>query len=147
MSHFNVFMTGEDVEDQLAPFQENNMGDCPPEYLSFCDCHDECVERWKDADQNGVPFRERFRTFDLFVREFFGYVRNHDTGRYGYFHNPDAKWDWYEIGGRWSGRLMIRQEAADGYQPVRPSRDGRLLVDAPRQPWPARTVASIPIRL
>lgn len=28
----------------------------------------------------------------------------------GYWYNPDAKWDWYQIGGRWYGHL----EATDG---------------------------------
>ncbi|GBQ91185.1 hypothetical protein AA23498_1109 [Acetobacter nitrogenifigens DSM 23921 = NBRC 105050] len=133
MSHFNVFVTGEDIEEQLAPFQENNMGDCPPEYLTFCDCHDECVARWEEVDQNGVPHKERFRTFDRFVREFFGYRRHRDTGHYGYFENPDAKWDWYEIGGRWSGELMIRQEAAPDYQAIHRSPEGRILVDEARR--------------
>lgn len=26
-------------------------------------------------------------------------------------YNPQAKWDWYEIGGRWQGRLKIREAA------------------------------------
>lgn len=25
----------------------------------------------------------------------------------GYWHNPNAKWDWYEIGGRWRGMLRL----------------------------------------
>ncbi|MBB2169654.1 hypothetical protein HLH36_15075 [Gluconacetobacter aggeris] len=133
MSHFSVFVTSDDVEEQLAPFQENNMGDCPPEYLAFCDCHDECEARWEEVDQNGVPNKERFRTFDRFVREFFGYRRNHDTGRYGYFENPNAKWDWYVIGGRWAGELMIHEDVAAEYQLVRQSPRGRILVNEARR--------------
>ena len=40
MSHFAVAVishTPEEVESLLAPYQENNMGDCPSEYLEFVD--------------------------------------------------------------------------------------------------------------
>ncbi|MFI6029498.1 hypothetical protein [Amycolatopsis magusensis] len=29
-------------------------------------------------------------------------------------HKPNAKWDWYQIGGRWSGELRLRSDAAEG---------------------------------
>lgn len=130
MSHFNVFVTGDDVEEQLAPFQENNMGTCPPEYLTFHDMHDDCVQQWEEGDRDGVPFKKRFATFAAFVDSEFGYERNHDTGRYGYTENSNAKWDWYQIGGRWSGRLMLRRDAEGGYDPIRRSDAGRAFVDS-----------------
>ena len=37
MSHFSLWVIGDDYESQLNPFQENNMGDCPAEYLVFDD--------------------------------------------------------------------------------------------------------------
>ena len=33
--HFAVLVIGEDVHEALAPFQENNMEDCPKKYLEF----------------------------------------------------------------------------------------------------------------
>ena len=30
------------------------------------------------------------------------------TGRRGYWQNPNARWDWYAIGGRWGGMLRLR---------------------------------------
>ncbi|GJM78137.1 hypothetical protein HMSSN139_06330 [Paenibacillus sp. HMSSN-139] len=44
MSHFTVAVITESldkVEDLLAPYQENNMGDCPKEYLEFHDVEEE----------------------------------------------------------------------------------------------------------
>ena len=35
MSHFNVLAVGDGVDEQLAPHQENNMGDVPEKYLEF----------------------------------------------------------------------------------------------------------------
>ncbi|GAB3162106.1 hypothetical protein GCM10027258_80460 [Amycolatopsis stemonae] len=31
-----------------------------------------------------------------------------------WWYNPNAKWDWYQIGGRWSDELQLRTDAADG---------------------------------
>ena len=35
-------------------------------------------------------------------------------------YNPDSKWDWYEIGGRWSGMLLIKTSVLKeaGYKQV-----------------------------
>jgi hypothetical protein len=30
-----------------------------------------------------------------------------------WWYNPKAKWDWYQIGGRWSGELQLRADAAE----------------------------------
>jgi hypothetical protein len=35
MTHFCVLVVGQDPAKELAPFQENNMGTCPPEYLAW----------------------------------------------------------------------------------------------------------------
>lgn len=40
MSHFSVMVicdTVEELETMLAPYQENNMGDCPKQFLEFND--------------------------------------------------------------------------------------------------------------
>lgn len=68
MSHFTVMVIGENPEQQLAPFQENNMGDCPKQYLEYI----------KDDDGTG------------------------------YYENPNAKWDWYLLGGRWTGSIKLK---------------------------------------
>lgn len=74
MSHFAVAVfchtdDGAELERLLAPYQENNMGDCPKEYLAFVEDED-C-----DVDE--------------------------ETGKRGYWENPNAKWDWWQIGGRY----------------------------------------------
>lgn len=81
MSHFAVAVFTEsgdysEVVKLLAPFQENNMGDCPKEYLKFIEDED----------------------FDV----------DEETGKHGYWENPNAKWDWYSIGGRAHGLLIAK---------------------------------------
>lgn len=214
MSHFTVLVVGkipEDVEDQLAPYQENNMGDCPEEFLQFEDkedylkeqyntgkcnefsCASSCswgqsiskenfdiISKGKVGDKivltitkspglglgyfranehyhcyNGsinkcptehvwvkvnkiietthpdpnvcfdgkievelvenpkkVPFKKLYKTFDEFCKKWEGYSeRDKKTGRYGYWHNPNSKWDYYQIGGRWAGYFKLKNGA------------------------------------
>jgi len=152
MSHFTVLVVGGDVKKMLAPFQENNMGDCPKEYLDFDDEEDEYRKQYEEEDIEMVrcpdgslvyTFDERFRvsgfgigtgthhipeecgyervqvkytdkykTFEEFMADFCGYKeRDPEKGRYGHWENPNAKWDWYEVGGRWTGFFKLKDGA------------------------------------
>jgi hypothetical protein len=152
MSHFVVLVIGNDPEAALAPFQENNMGDCPAQYLKFHDSEDEYLKRYNEETRSmvrlpdgrlvskydrdfkvggsfgissddkyvfpdgsvhvEVPHKEQYATFEEFMNEYCGYEkRDEKTGRYGYWENPNKKWDWYQIGGRWSGLLRLKPGA------------------------------------
>lgn len=52
-----------------------------------------------------VPFKEIYPTFHEYAVEYEEY-KVHE-GRYGWWNNPNAKWDWYVLGGRWSGFFKI----------------------------------------
>ncbi len=161
MSHFTVLVIGDDVEGQLAPYQENNMRDCPEEYLEFNDVSEEFTEQWttKDLDLYVSPEGEKFLKYDSrfrvcssavgfsnrdeyvlperwthvvttpeesgywidddngnaftnYVADYHGYERNED-GKFGYWENPNAKWDWYVVGGRWNNFFKLK-EGCDG---------------------------------
>lgn len=66
MSHFCVVVFAKDEHEAvrlMAPYQENNMGDCPRQFLKF----------FEDDDCDFDP----------------------ETGKRGYWENPNAKWDYY----------------------------------------------------
>lgn len=107
MSHFTVMVIGENPEEQLAPYQENNMGDCPSEFLEFSDETESLTETW---DQLTDEERSEFKSISEFAKDE-GYDEH--EGKFGYFENPNAKWDWYVLGGRWSGFLKLK-EGAEG---------------------------------
>lgn len=50
------------------------------------------------------------------IMEHHGYTAD-DDGNLGYWHNPNDKWDWYSVGGRWTGLFMLK--------PGRNGRSGR----------------------
>lgn len=53
------------------------------------------------------PSKEKYPTMDKLAKEYFGYRKV--NGKYGYMSNPNAKWDWYSEGGRWSGYLTNKE--------------------------------------
>ena len=61
-----------------------------------------------DCTRMDVPLREVYKTFAAFATDYHGSKRDPETGRFGYHHNPDAKWDWWTIGGRWSGYFPVK---------------------------------------
>lgn len=44
-----------------------------------------------------------------FINDYHGYVLNKEKDAYGYYYNPNAKWDWFELGGRWSGMIKLKE--------------------------------------
>jgi len=198
MSHFSVLVIGNDVEEQLEPFQENNMESCPAEYLEFIDIQDEYQEKWdkneveisnwypdrdnisfsrdqwvklnkkevidiesykdnvflsiSNGDRLAVTYKLRgtkglskpvyasvskveqkenneysftltpiyppkrvkiqdvYKDFEEYCKLYHGSKVDSVKGRHGYWENPDAKWDWYEIGGRWTGFFKLVSE-------------------------------------
>lgn len=58
-----------------------------------------------------VPFTERYPTFGEYLEDYCGYQLDPEVGKHGYWQNPNAKWDWYQVGGRWTGELLLKEEA------------------------------------
>lgn len=102
MSHFAVLVVGDDWEEQLAPFQENNMGDCPNDYLEFNDCTEKVKEGFSNKDDKYV---KEYKTIEEYAEGYHRYSVH--EGKFGYWENPDAKWDWYMMGGRWAGYFKL----------------------------------------
>ena len=150
MSHFTVAVITpslDSLEDLLAPFQENNMGDCPEAYLEFINVEAEYKQRYEtdtaeyiELEEGDlvsahdpmfckpimggmistqeipmhlkrvqVPHNQVYSSFDEFMVQYMGYLSKDDkTDAWGYWENPNAKWDWWKIGGRWSNMLLLR---------------------------------------
>jgi len=80
MSHFTVLVkvdpetlescgkvVPEAVHKLLAPYQENNMGDCPAEFMEFVDIEDEYRELYTTED-----FSEKYAALTQRVRNILG---------------------------------------------------------------------------
>jgi len=56
-----------------------------------------------------VKYLEYLKTnnYEKLMNDWSGYSQNED-GNWGRYTNEDAKWDWYSVGGRWSGELKLK---------------------------------------
>lgn len=52
-----------------------------------------------------MPMNQIYKTFDKFMKDYGGHEKPDGRDRYGYYANPNAKWDWFVVGGRWMGCL------------------------------------------
>jgi len=63
----------------------------------------------EDCVEVEVPFTELYKTFEEFCEEYHSYEgRDEKHGRYGTYRNPNATWDWWSIGGRWTGFYPLK---------------------------------------
>jgi len=113
MSHFSCMVIGGEIEEQLAPYDESKRLDIPVitgevseedkqimigyykekgvEYPTFDELYAEKGENWN---------------CNLWVKRDDKWVKMSD-------YNPQSKWDWYKLGGRWSNFLKLK-EGAEG---------------------------------
>lgn len=157
MSHYTVAVIVDKLDENevakmLAPYQENNMGNCPREYLAFNSITEEYKKTYEEGtramiliDDNKlvseyddmfkkeiveeghcfptttyevpekyrkveIPYKLLYPTFDDFMKEYEGETKDEETNDYGYWENPNRKWDWYEIGGRWNRHLLVKED-------------------------------------
>jgi hypothetical protein len=122
MSHFSVLVIGDDVEGQLAPYHEFECTGINDEYVEDVDITEELLSKIDQGESL------------LGALEYYGIeggqvasedeVDRNGTHMYGFAvvqddklvravnrTNPRKKWDWYQIGGRWTGYFKLKQGA------------------------------------
>ena len=123
MSHFVVLVIGNNADKQLAPYNEDLRE-------VFNDQTESLLEKYNTSSAPVIPiadgkwqyvsvkeggtetrFNVMYPTFEAFCADWEDEKPNED-GRYGYMHNPNAKWDWYQVGGRWSGYFKAKPGTA-----------------------------------
>jgi len=96
MSHFAVLVIGNDSGKQLAPFQENNMGECLKKFMKFVVYVNDERQYFNSEEEAKLTLKNAFNPEET------------------YWENPNAKWDWYEIGGRWTGAFKLKPDRFGG---------------------------------
>jgi hypothetical protein len=111
MSHFTVLVIGDNVGDQLEKYSEDIQ---VPEYVTGKVTKKEMKEMIKSYNEDkpltiGTSDLTLEEEFELFYNE---HGEDWDGGECKKIdgvwqktstYNPDSKWDWYVVGGRWSG--------------------------------------------
>lgn len=134
MSHFCVVVIGPDHEGQLAAFDEN--AECPPYRSRVTKVKlSEMVKYFKKISKEGsdalylpkdfhkVKLSEAVLDFPLMStlwKEWSGAKLKKDSK--GYYvmstYNPQSKWDWYTVGGRWDGFFKNMDGSLSNQLPV-----------------------------
>jgi len=126
MSHFSVLVVGDNVEQQLAPYHEFECTGLDDQYIQDIDETEECREDYAKHGE-GKPFLEFIKDWhgskvvpfgqqpDLEGDHKYSYIlldEHGEVSKYVLRTNPNRKWDWYLIGGRWQGFFRLRPEYA-----------------------------------
>jgi hypothetical protein len=107
MSHFTVMIIGNDIEKALAPYNENMEIEPIKEIMSHEDIQ-RMAKYYKLITENETLLWDRYNELLPLMEDWDGkpgYIDD-DKNLYTYStYNPNSKWDWYQIGGRWEGML------------------------------------------
>ena len=127
MSHFTVLVVGEPLEELLQPYHEFECTGKLDRYVQDVP---------KDVGKLRAEYEDKreeyeYKTFEEFLEDYHGlhpckYGEELDfegEHKYGWFKmdesgnviaaadrtNPNAKWDWWQLGGRWTGFFKLKQ--------------------------------------
>ena len=110
MTHFTVLVIGNDVERQLAPYDENM--DVAPYREDVTP--DRIIQMRSHYLNQGRPITNDEMLHFLWESNWANQKLYKDEE--GYYemirYNPASKWDWYQIGGRWAGFFWLKEEHA-----------------------------------
>lgn len=56
------------------------------------------------------PIKRMWSSYEKFAEEYFSYEYDEEYGAYGYYCNPNAMWDWYQLGGRWPYEFLVKAD-------------------------------------
>ncbi len=108
MSHFTVLVLGPDVDTQLEKYDENEL---VPEYKRG-EVSQEEKDRILDYYQRNKNFVGTFEECYAQYGEDWdsNALKKDENGIWCEFstYNPDSKWDWFIVGGRWSGYFKMK---------------------------------------
>lgn len=125
MSHFSVIVIGENVEQQLAPYHEFECTGTNDQYVQDVDVTEELAAQIAD----GSSLEDALDYYGLADKIVASEAEVQKVGddcphKYGYAivqdgklikavnrSNPNKQWDWWVVGGRWSGFLRAKPEA------------------------------------
>lgn len=137
MSHFCVLVIGEDPESQLSKFDENLVMPRYVSYTKeqLIAKKREEIEEYKNGTytkflkdpvkyesecsneahinylKNEFPKKLKWTDEEIYL-DAIEFEEKEDIGKDGEIYstyNPNSKWDWYQLGGRYSGRLILKE--------------------------------------
>lgn len=109
MSHFAVMVIGTtDLDNALQPFHEYECTGIKDKYVVWVDETKKVQDEW-----DALPLKEKadYAGMAAFAEDYFGYEEREVDGvkQFGHETNPNRQWDWWVLGGRWTGFLKLKE--------------------------------------
>lgn len=104
MSHFTVAVFTDSttsVDELLAPYEEGTNDSMFLKWVPASESMEEITAKFNEKKDGSENLKQ-------FVKRWYGYDYNPAYRNFGYICNPNAKWDWYEVGGRCNNHLRIK---------------------------------------
>ncbi|HUS50552.1 MAG TPA: hypothetical protein VMZ91_10330 [Candidatus Paceibacterota bacterium] len=117
MSHFTLLVIGpeneEELEQIMEPFNELDLSQEEMRFDSRAEFNkkltiEEAEEEYQKFKNTGLTTAPTYENLDNYMDKYNGYSLNPEKTHYGYYSNPNAKWDWYQVGGRWAGWFRVK---------------------------------------
>ena len=111
--HMSLIVVGNgDLEEMMNPFWQ----DLEVEEYCVGEVSDYDKQRMMQyySNKDGVNYRSFASCYQKHGQDWnFGQYRKDKDGVWREYSrsNPDMQWDWYEVGGRWPGRLRLKEGA------------------------------------
>lgn len=125
MSHFSVGVickSLEDITELLAPYDENlkvesYIGRTKAQMIEDGRKTKEYYQTSSGDDYEDYmkPYLSATTDEEFYNLEKYEDAKYDNEGNELSTYNPKSKWDWYSIGGRWSGELRLKEEDEDRY--------------------------------
>lgn len=89
----------------LAPYREHRDEEEIQDFLEFEDVKENYLEKYN----NDPELQQQYPSFTECLTDYYGYQYDETGGGFGYWYNPNARWDWWVIGGRWTGYFDLKE--------------------------------------
>lgn len=116
MSHFSVLVIGQEPKQDLKKYWELDLNRQELENdpravfnvaISDANAHRE-FQKHNDK-QKDEKDKHTYDSIERFMTDWHRYIHSQEHGGWGHYHNPNAKWDWFGIGGRWTGHMILKK--------------------------------------
>jgi hypothetical protein len=105
----------DNIEEKLSPYDTDLEVEAYKEYIDE-ETVERVIERHLETHPDDVTMSEEL-IYSLLSKYYNSKVEKNEKGYYYMsVYNTNSKWDWYEVGGRWSGMLITK--ASNNYSGV-----------------------------
>lgn len=75
--------------------------------------HRKRTRKAKRMRAENIPFRKQYSDYREYAEKYCCFVKEDGSDAYGFYINSNAEFDWFQIGGRWPNRFLVKADCRD----------------------------------